>query len=260
MARNRERGASGRRCGVVLTVSIRRWRNPRLRPSTSSSSPLSFLHPPPHTPPPHAPLRAWVVSGIGQRTGASGAIRASFFTRARRQHSPGSRPPPAPPRHAAARTLTRRCQPLPGSPRQRPPPAMYVCYSAAALALRSSSALVSVSVPTHPCVQAPGLNISQAPAVTFVPPDPSAIFSIDVECVATGVRHNDRSIAQIGVVDASAREVSLAKYFQRVLFSGVFLGASTAPSGSWSPSGSGSISAKIAHACGAMSNLHRRGP
>jgi len=34
---------------------------------------------------------------------------------------------------------------------------------------------------------------------------PAEVFSIDVECVATGPTHNDREVAQIAIVDASER-------------------------------------------------------
>jgi hypothetical protein len=30
---------------------------------------------------------------------------------------------------------------------------------------------------------------------------PAQYYSIDVECVATGTQHNDRAVAQIGIVD-----------------------------------------------------------
>lgn len=36
---------------------------------------------------------------------------------------------------------------------------------------------------------------------------PGVLFSIDVECVATGVGHHDRAVAQIGLVDGSANQV-----------------------------------------------------
>jgi len=39
-----------------------------------------------------------------------------------------------------------------------------------------------------------------------VPPyDNNVVYSIDVECVATGRQHHDRAIAQIGMVDCFGR-------------------------------------------------------
>jgi hypothetical protein len=54
-----------------------------------------------------------------------------------------------------------------------------------------------------------------APAAPAPPPaaalnlttDPKVLYSIDVECVATGMGHHDRAVAQIGLVDAESKEV-----------------------------------------------------
>ena len=37
------------------------------------------------------------------------------------------------------------------------------------------------------------------------PYDNNVVFSIDVECVATGPQHHDRAVAQIGMVDCFGR-------------------------------------------------------
>lgn len=57
--------------------------------------------------------------------------------------------------------------------------------------VRGGATGVGAAVPTSP-----------APPIVDLPPG-SAVFSIDVECVATGTQHNDRSIAQISLVDAA---------------------------------------------------------
>lgn len=44
------------------------------------------------------------------------------------------------------------------------------------------------------------------PVIINIPPG-QPVFSIDVECVATGVQHNARSIAQVALVDEWSRPV-----------------------------------------------------
>jgi hypothetical protein len=42
------------------------------------------------------------------------------------------------------------------------------------------------------------------PIIVNIPPN-LPIYSIDVECVATGIQHNSRSVAQVALVDAWSR-------------------------------------------------------
>ena len=44
------------------------------------------------------------------------------------------------------------------------------------------------------------------PLIISIPPG-QPVFSIDVECVATGIPHNSRSIAQVALVDEYSRPV-----------------------------------------------------
>ena len=44
-------------------------------------------------------------------------------------------------------------------------------------------------------------NFMPHPVIINIPPGSAPIFSIDVECVATGTMHNSRSVAQIALVD-----------------------------------------------------------
>ena len=69
---------------------------------------------------------------------------------------------------------------------------------------------------TAPAPAAPAAPAAPtAPAAPAPPPtaalnlttDPKLLYSIDVECVATGMGHHDRSVAQIGLVDAESKEV-----------------------------------------------------
>ena len=59
----------------------------------------------------------------------------------------------------------------------------------------------------------PGFIASQPPAQAAPPPTvvnlpPGApVYSIDVECVATGVQHHDRAVAQISLVDAQCNPI-----------------------------------------------------
>ena len=56
-----------------------------------------------------------------------------------------------------------------------------------------------------------GVNYTSAysppPFIINVPPGTASIFSIDVECVATGTMHNSRSVAQIALVDEWGRPI-----------------------------------------------------
>ena len=45
------------------------------------------------------------------------------------------------------------------------------------------------------------------PPTVVTPPAGASLFSIDVECVATGRQHHDRAVAQISLIDASCQEV-----------------------------------------------------
>jgi DNA polymerase III epsilon subunit-like protein len=67
-----------------------------------------------------------------------------------------------------------------------------------------------------PTINLPGQNSAEgSPSTVQTPPPPIFIqvppghplFSIDVECVATGVQHNARAIAHIAVVDEWSRPV-----------------------------------------------------
>lgn len=53
---------------------------------------------------------------------------------------------------------------------------------------------------------APTYNAPPPPIIINIPPG-QPIFSIDVECVATGVQHNARSVAQVALVDEWSRPV-----------------------------------------------------
>jgi hypothetical protein len=52
-----------------------------------------------------------------------------------------------------------------------------------------------------------GEEYSPPPPVLINIPPGQPVFSIDVECVATGVQHNARSIAQVALVDEWSRPV-----------------------------------------------------
>lgn len=54
-------------------------------------------------------------------------------------------------------------------------------------------------------LQQTNLNMGQ-PIIINLPPN-HPVFGIDVECVASGVSHNARSIAQVALVDAWCRPV-----------------------------------------------------
>ena len=54
-------------------------------------------------------------------------------------------------------------------------------------------------------LQQTNLNMGQ-PIIINLPPN-QPVFGIDVECVASGVNHNARSIAQVALVDAWCRPV-----------------------------------------------------
>ncbi len=64
--------------------------------------------------------------------------------------------------------------------------------------------------PRPPLIRQPLPN----PIIHILPGHP--IFSIDVECVATGVQHDSRSIAQVSVVDEWSRSVFNAYVKQTV--------------------------------------------
>jgi len=51
-----------------------------------------------------------------------------------------------------------------------------------------------------------GYVAAPPPIIINIPPG-QPIFSIDVECVATGVQHNARSVAQVALVDEWSRPV-----------------------------------------------------
>ena len=50
-------------------------------------------------------------------------------------------------------------------------------------------------------------NFMPPPVIVNIPPGSAPIFSIDVECVATGTMHNCRSVAQIALVDEWSQPV-----------------------------------------------------
>ena len=45
------------------------------------------------------------------------------------------------------------------------------------------------------------------PIIVNIPPGSASIFSIDVECVATGTHHNARTVAQVALVDEWGRPI-----------------------------------------------------
>lgn len=88
----------------------------------------------------------------------------------------------------------------------------------------SSSTTLTASTVADPVYASPvdistGLSLSRSSSLAdlqqFVPPPPliinippnHPIYSIDVECVATGTQHNARSIAQVALVDEWGRPV-----------------------------------------------------
>ena len=62
------------------------------------------------------------------------------------------------------------------------------------------------SPPTPPTPPPPTTNASSSSSSSF---DANSVVSIDVECVATGVTHNDREVAQIAIVSAADERVLL---------------------------------------------------
>jgi len=59
-----------------------------------------------------------------------------------------------------------------------------------------------------PATPAPPAAPTPPPAAALnLMTDPKVLYSIDVECVATGMGHHDRAVAQIGLVDAESKEV-----------------------------------------------------
>ena len=59
-----------------------------------------------------------------------------------------------------------------------------------------------------PATPAPPAAPAPPPAATLnLTTEPKVLYSIDVECVATGMGHHDRAVAQIGLVDAESKEV-----------------------------------------------------
>ena len=59
-----------------------------------------------------------------------------------------------------------------------------------------------------PATPAPPAAPTPPPAAALnLTTDPKVLYSIDVECVATGMGHHDRAVAQIGLVDAESKEV-----------------------------------------------------
>lgn len=65
---------------------------------------------------------------------------------------------------------------------------------------RFSHAICDTPVAQTPFVAAP------PPIIINIPPG-QPVFSIDVECVATGVQHNARSVAQVALVDEWSRPI-----------------------------------------------------
>jgi hypothetical protein len=64
-----------------------------------------------------------------------------------------------------------------------------------------------MTTPMSPAAVAEALG--KAPQEHLIVPnlDNSLVFSVDVECVATGVQHHDRSVAQIGMVNCFGQQV-----------------------------------------------------
>lgn len=63
------------------------------------------------------------------------------------------------------------------------------------------------NIPLSPASAAPAPpHASHVPSAQLIT-DTKLLYSIDVECVATGVGHHDRAVAQIGLVDGNASEV-----------------------------------------------------
>jgi RNA exonuclease 4 len=64
--------------------------------------------------------------------------------------------------------------------------------------------------PANPAAP-PGSPAASAPAIppptVFAIPVGASVWSIDVECVATGVQHHDRAVAQISLVDSACNAV-----------------------------------------------------
>ena len=58
---------------------------------------------------------------------------------------------------------------------------------------------------SHDANAVPAARPAPPPTVTL--PAGASLFSIDVECVATGRQHHDRAVAQISLIDASCQEV-----------------------------------------------------
>lgn len=61
------------------------------------------------------------------------------------------------------------------------------------------------------------LTPSPPPLLVNIPPG-HPVFSIDVECVATGVQHNARSIAQVALGKTLCRETKIQNYRVEILF------------------------------------------
>jgi hypothetical protein len=51
-------------------------------------------------------------------------------------------------------------------------------------------------------------SASLGPPPVILDVDRKNVFSIDVECVASGTKHNDRVVAQIALVDCDGNTVS----------------------------------------------------
>lgn len=68
-----------------------------------------------------------------------------------------------------------------------------------------SSCRFSHSTSDTPVAQAPYVA-APPPIIINIPPG-QPVFSIDVECVATGVQHNARSVAQVALVDEWSRPI-----------------------------------------------------
>ena len=69
-----------------------------------------------------------------------------------------------------------------------------------------AGAALSTPILLNDGVPPPGtvLTTPPTPIIVNIPPN-LPVFSIDVECVATGIQHNSRSVAQVSLVDAWSR-------------------------------------------------------
>eukprot|EP00964_Phaeocystis_antarctica_P035872 scaffold20512_cov56-Phaeocystis_antarctica.AAC.2 len=124
-------------------------------------------------------------------------------------------------------------------------------------ACRFSHTAPAPAAPTAPAaLAAPAAPAPPPTAALNLTTDPKLLYSIDVECVATGMGHHDRSVAQIGLVDAeSAKVLNLyikpIKPVRRPIVSRVIkpvrgpwlgLGLEADQAGAWTPSASASAS------------------